>query len=335
MKNWGNYDLPTVSVCCTAFNHENYITQAIESFLMQETNFPFEVIVRDDCSTDKTADIIREYSKQYPNIIKPILEVENQYSQGKEGSIKLVKKSDAKYIALCEGDDYWISPLKLQKQIDLLESNSTLKGVHTKVLYVDKDNNTLGQSDRVEKGFETIDYKYLAQRNTIHTCSFVFTKDIVDDNLCEMLREAPVGDLVYFLKTALSGNIGYVNELMSAYRKNIGISSHWKPGQSIQNVIKVYDIFNKKYAEIRPITNISKRYYYYKLSTMYAREYAYSKALYNYLLMLYFTKDTIFSKYFIVEKVNFSLYIKTFIMILPVSLFMYKTIKKISKKIKS
>ena len=123
MKHWEIHDKPLVSICCTAYNHELYITEAIESFLMQETDFPFEVLVHDDCSTDDTANIIREYEKKYPNIIKPIYQKENQYSKGVKITPIVIKKSVGKYIALCEGDDYWTDLFKLQKQVDFLEEN--------------------------------------------------------------------------------------------------------------------------------------------------------------------------------------------------------------------
>ena len=82
MQHWKMDDKPLVSISCITYNHENYIAEAIESFLMQETDFPFEVLIHDDCSTDNTAAIIREYEKKYPNIIKPIYQEENQYSKG-------------------------------------------------------------------------------------------------------------------------------------------------------------------------------------------------------------------------------------------------------------
>ena len=126
MKNWGvdNADNPLVSVRCITYNHEPYIAQALDGFLMQKTNFPFEVIVHDDASTDKTADVIREYEKKYPKIIKPIYQTENQYSK-RDGSIGRVMNAacKGKYIAICEGDDYWIDENKLQLQVEFLEKN--------------------------------------------------------------------------------------------------------------------------------------------------------------------------------------------------------------------
>lgn len=113
---------PLVSICCLTYNHEHYIRDAINGFLLQKTTFPFEILIHDDASTDNTAEIIREYEAKYPDIIKPIYQTENQYSKGigisKGFQFPRVK---GKYIALCEGDDYWTDANKLQKQVDLMQ----------------------------------------------------------------------------------------------------------------------------------------------------------------------------------------------------------------------
>lgn len=113
-----------VTIRCLAYNHEPYIRQCLEGFVMQKTNFRFEAIVHDDASTDGTAAIIREYAEKYPDIIKPIFETENQYSK-RDGSLRRIMDAHThgKYVATCEGDDYWIDPLKLQKQVDFLEKH--------------------------------------------------------------------------------------------------------------------------------------------------------------------------------------------------------------------
>ena len=110
-------DKVMVSVICNTYNHEKYIKSALDGFVMQKTNFEYEVLIHDDASTDSTADIIREYEKKYPDIIKPIYQSENQYSK-KVPISKTYQYSRAKgkYIAICEGDDYWTDPFKLQKQ---------------------------------------------------------------------------------------------------------------------------------------------------------------------------------------------------------------------------
>jgi GNAT superfamily N-acetyltransferase len=119
--------VPMVVIRCTVYNHEPYLRDCLEGFVMQQTNFPFVAIVHDDASTDGSAAIIREYEEKYPDIIKPIYETENQYSK-RDGSLgrimsAAIEATGAKYVAMCEGDDYWTDPLKLQKQVDFMEAN--------------------------------------------------------------------------------------------------------------------------------------------------------------------------------------------------------------------
>lgn len=115
---------PLVSIICTAYNHENYIQKCIDGFMMQRTSFEFEVLINEDASTDNTACIIKEYEIKNPKIIKPIYQTENQYSK-RAGIWRniLFPRAQGKYIAICEGDDCWTDPYKLQKQVDFLETH--------------------------------------------------------------------------------------------------------------------------------------------------------------------------------------------------------------------
>ncbi len=119
---------PLVTILCITYNQEAYIRDALDGFVMQKTNFPFIALVHDDASTDNTPNIIREYAEKYPDIIKPIFETENQYSKNDGALWRIVNnatiESGCKYVALCEGDDFWTSPDKLQIQVDFLENNS-------------------------------------------------------------------------------------------------------------------------------------------------------------------------------------------------------------------
>ena len=118
-------DTPLVSICCLTFNHEPFIRQCLDGFVMQETTFEVEILIHDDASTDKTADIIREYAAKYDSIF-PIFETENKYSNGYKGKMDIVfnyARARGKYIASCEGDDYWTDPHKLQKQVDFMEAH--------------------------------------------------------------------------------------------------------------------------------------------------------------------------------------------------------------------
>ena len=125
---------PLVSIRCLVYNHEPYLRQCLDGFVMQQTTFPFEAIVHDDASTDGSAAIIREYVERYPDIIKPIYETENQYSK-RDGSLARIMDAamhpNSKYIALCEGDDYWTDPHKLQLQVDIMEADESIGLVHT------------------------------------------------------------------------------------------------------------------------------------------------------------------------------------------------------------
>jgi len=115
---------PLVSICCATFNHGNYIRETLEGFMMQKTSFPFEILIHDDASTDETSNIIKEFELRHPSIIKPIYQIENQHSKGVSISVTFnFPRTKGKYIAMCEGDDYWTDPKKLQKQIDFLEAN--------------------------------------------------------------------------------------------------------------------------------------------------------------------------------------------------------------------
>ncbi len=125
---------PLVSIRCTVYNHEPFLRQCLDGFVMQKTTFPFEAIVHDDASTDGSAAIIREYAEKYPDIIKPIYETENQHSKH-DGSLALIMDAamhpNSKYVALCEGDDYWTDPEKLQMQVDIMETDESIGLVHT------------------------------------------------------------------------------------------------------------------------------------------------------------------------------------------------------------
>ena len=133
---------PILTIRCLVYNHEPFLRQCLDGFVMQQTNFPFEAIVHDDASTDGSAAIIREYAEKYPDIIKPIYETENQYSKH-DGSIGRIMDAaihpNSKYIAFCEGDDYWTDPHKLQLQVDFLERHPDYVICSHDVIYYHED----------------------------------------------------------------------------------------------------------------------------------------------------------------------------------------------------
>jgi len=216
MKNWNkDLDQPVVSVCCTTYNHEPYIGEAIDGFLMQETDFPFEILIRDDCSTDKTAEIVKEYADKYPSLIKPVFEKENTYSQGVKPMPQLYKISDGKYIALCEGDDYWTDPLKLQKQVYFLEENSNFSLVASKS-FVDKPGGNIMGIPGV------YNFSDILQNNCFSTQTVLFRASNFNDDTIDLMKNIKVGDWPLFIYQLKFGKGIVVDEVRAVYRMHEG-----------------------------------------------------------------------------------------------------------------
>lgn len=206
---------PLVSICCLAYNHEKFIKDAIEGFLMQRTTFPFEIIIHDDASTDKTIEIIREYENRNPELFNNIYQKENQFSQGIKPTINfLYPKARGKYVALCEGDDYWIDSDKLQKQVDFLEHNKDYTicfhnvkiNKHGKLIndYITRD--VPGSTNILE----------LAKGNYMHTPSVVFKRNWKE--LPSWFAACPAGDYALHMINAQFGKIKKMNDVMAVYR---------------------------------------------------------------------------------------------------------------------
>jgi glycosyltransferase involved in cell wall biosynthesis len=218
---------PLVSVCCITYNHEKYIREAIEGFLMQETSFPIEILIHDDASTDKTADIIREYEAKYPNIIKPIYQTENQYSKGVGISATYQwPRAKGKYIALCEGDDYWTDPLKLQKQVDFLEANPEYGMVCTDIYLIDDEDKALADNKMVLRQREyrkpVIDFFDLLQCNIVNTLSTCIRADLMKE-----LAERVVKENLWFVHDSWFWlNIGMVSKIRVFYDKTAAYRVH-------------------------------------------------------------------------------------------------------------
>lgn len=208
-----------VSVICNAYNHERYIRDALDGFLMQKTNFAFEVLIHDDASTDKTADIIREYEANYPDIIKPIYQTENQYSKD-PATVHTLQYSRVrgKYIALCEGDDYWTHPLKLQRQVDAMENHPDVDMCAHCAFRINAETK------------EVIDYIQPSKKNTILTIQqvimgtggYVATNSLLfrsnfSYNRPKFATYLPI-DYSLQISGALRGGMIYLSDCMSAYR---------------------------------------------------------------------------------------------------------------------
>lgn len=247
-----------VTIRCIAYNQEKFIRQCLDGFVMQQTNFKFEAIVHDDASTDATADIIREYAERYPDIIKPILETENQYSQG---SNKLRSILDplmtGKYIAICEGDDYWTDPLKLQKQVDFLEAHPGYsmcfhQAIRTFVNDNRKDEPYSIVEDRDYTGLEMYQPQYRPATASIVFTSEMYRSDVYQKSLGYCLS---FGDIPMFLCCAHIGKVRGMSDTMSVYRKHVqGLSNIFDRNDDLvlkfaQDNLALYKIFGNEYKE--------------------------------------------------------------------------------------
>ena len=228
-----DYDKPIVTVVCNTYNHEKYVRRALEGFLIQETSFPFEVIVQDDASTDCTADIIREYEEKYSRIIRPIYEKENLYSKH-DGSWtrSILPYLTGKYVAYCEGDDYWTDPHKLQSQVDIMEKHPEYTICFNRVQFVNEDESpchyTAPPKGMLREG--TITLKRFIRENfrngywVFQTSSFLLRNDVkkwYDNNLQEMFDIFPCDDLVIVLACLMKGKGYYLDRTCGCYRKTL------------------------------------------------------------------------------------------------------------------
>ena len=238
-----------VTIRCITYNQKDYIRQCLDGFVMQRTNFRFEAIVHDDASTDGTAEIVREYAEKYPDIIKPIFETENQYSKH-DGSLGRIMNANTrgKYVAICEGDDYWTDPLKLQKQADFLDANPqcsltyhACKNVFsTPCKIYDKYAENV---NKLYSDVELVDYPF-------QTGTVMYRKSIVESDLYKRLVNIGClfGDVLIYLTASRFGTIEGVNEQMSVYRRHEGgISQHmyeadklWKNFKDWQKVALLF-----------------------------------------------------------------------------------------------
>lgn len=243
----GNNNL-VVAIWMVTYNHEEFLAQAIDSVLMQQTNFSYKLFIGEDCSTDNTRSICIDYSNKYPDKIELIL---NETNIGPMfNSINIFKKcfaSGAKYLAMTEGDDYWTDPLKLQKQVDFLEANPEYVLCFHKVSLLEgttfKEDNIISLPDNYE------DIATFAKKgNYIHTPSIVF-KNIIPKLPAEF-KYSPIGDFFLSLLLAEGGKIKRLNDVMAVYRLNSGIwsekSNYYRNFKTALTHALLYKYFNKK-----------------------------------------------------------------------------------------
>lgn len=206
-----------VSVCVITFNQKAYIQQALDSILSQKTNFDYEILVHDDCSTDGTIEILKKYKEKYPDIIKLLLEEENQYSNGKKITPFFIPYIKGKYCVLNEGDDYWCDNLKLQKQYDFLENNSEYSMVCHNAKKINDKGDVVGNFGKNKDVDYSTEQTILGGGGFIATNSMMFRADLLK-NLPRHYYECSIGDYILAIHFVMNGKVRYLSNIMSVYR---------------------------------------------------------------------------------------------------------------------
>ena len=254
---------PLVSICCITYNHGSFVRQCLNGFLMQRCDFDYEILIHDDASTDDTAGIVREYQSKYPELIKPIFQRENQWSQGVRGINPRfnISRAKGKYIALCEGDDYWTDPLKLQKQVDFLEGNPEYSLVvgGFKQKNVDTGEEQLIIKDipgSDEKGFN-IDLQVFFSGWYTKTLTLMFRKDFFDIKEFMHFKYAKDFHLNYLL---LKKGLGYyMKEIFGVYHIHTG--GVFSPTSQKERHISRKNIYRELYKRNKSDKVFKNKYY--------------------------------------------------------------------------
>lgn len=238
---------PLVDVWMITYNHEKYIAQAIESVMMQKTSFPYRLVIGEDCSTDSTRKICKEYSKKYPEKIHLILHEKN--TGGQRNSYIVHKHCTAEYVAMLEGDDYWTDPLKLQKQVDYMKSNPDCAACFHQVIYKLSESESTIFPDTQIKPKLKLNEIIASPRNgwVIMTSTIMYAKKAVPD-IPKWFTELEIGDYTVIMLAALNGNIGFIKEVLGAYRLNPGglmQSKEYSEANLAHKMISLYFKFNK------------------------------------------------------------------------------------------
>lgn len=261
-----------VSVRTITYNHEPYIRNCIEGVLMQKTNFRFEFIIAEDFSSDKTREICEQYANKYPDIIKLVISDSNVGA--KENSRRAYDYCTGKYIAFCEGDDYWTDPYKLQKQVDFLEANPDYGMVHTNCSFLDNDSKILSKSpfDKSEIIKEGYIFNELIKYNRICTLTVCVRHDIIKRYTQDVephKRHWKMGDYPIWLYVSYNSRIKYLDDNTACYRVLRNSASHFDDSSSINSFLfresglSISNYFSKKQNKVRYIKKTISLYKFY------------------------------------------------------------------------
>jgi glycosyltransferase involved in cell wall biosynthesis len=252
---------PLVSIACITYNQEKYIAQTIEGFLLQEVGFSIEIIIHDDASTDRTATIIQEYATKYPHLIFPIIQTENKWSNGiNPMSSYVFPRCRGKYVAICEGDDYWIDPTKLRRHADYLEAREEYSMVYSDIISIDENGHKrpitlfsrLGHLLRKKEGDLE---KTLVKGNFIMTLTTLIRKSellIAESIIHSYPKNISYIDYTLFLEISRLGKIHFDHQKTAAYRVLTESVSHSvdldKRMEFIEKTSEISLFYNEKYS---------------------------------------------------------------------------------------
>lgn len=244
-----------VSACIITYNQAAYIRDCLEKAVNQQISFGYEIVVSDDCSTDGTSEICREYAEKNPILIRYHRREQNLGVQ--KNWIKTLSECRGEYIAICEGDDYWSDPFKLQKQVNFLEANPEYSIIHTNYQRCSLDREIT--PSKIEPISE-YDIEYLIQFNCIRTVTVLIKNHA--DNLIGFKDKLPYSDWPFFLNCAKTGKIKYLEDITSVYRTNVGVTTTDSFRKPIQNRIDVINWFIKHNPKYRKAGAYSKAIQY-------------------------------------------------------------------------
>ncbi len=263
-----------VSVICNAYNHEKYIRKCLDSLVMQRTTFDYEILVHDDASTDKTADIIREFEGKYPDLIKPIYQTENQHSKGIASRFQFPRVR-GEYVAICEGDDFWTDELKLQKQFDALEAHPEIDMCAHSSTKVAEDGEKILEyiSPRKEDCIIDVEDVILGGGGFVATNSLMYRTCLIRGNEPEFRKYWRI-DYTLQIFGSLRGGMLYLSDVMSAYRwLSVGswtsklLKDKSKRKFTYEHKTKMLQLFNEdtdyKYAKTVEKAILDAEYLYY------------------------------------------------------------------------
>lgn len=237
--------IPLLSVCMITYNHEKFIAQAIESVLMQKTNFPFELVIGEDKSTDITREVCLKYLKDNPEKIK-LFAHENNLGMI-PNFLTIVKECKGKYIAILDGDDYWTSPDKLQKQVDFMENNPDYSICFHNAIILSEPDNNLVPFFRRPLNKSTFTIKDILRKNFIPTLSCLYRRTFLNDFPVWFAGAMP-GDWFIYILCAQHGPLKYIDEIMGTYRIHAGGNYSGPP--QIRNFEKTVKSLEALYSEI-------------------------------------------------------------------------------------